>query len=211
MVKSVEQYLLDGCMRCDLGATPKCKVNTWRVELETLRQVVLETELKEEVKWGVPCYTYEGKNIAMVSAFKEHACLSFFKGALLKDSKKVLKKPGESSQSSRVMTFTKSDQIIAQAKTIKAYLAEAIILEKEGKKVEFKKDLEPIPDELIQLFAKDAAFKKAFYALTPGRQRGYIIYFSQPKQAQTRISRIEKCKQMILEGIGLNDKYKPTK
>ncbi len=208
MNPKVDKYLLDGCMRCKFGGTPSCKVNNWREELETLRQIVLECGLTEEVKWGFPCYTYDNKNIVMVSAFKEYTCISFFKGSLLKDKEKILQKHGESSQSVRIIKYTNTEQIIKQVDIIKTYIKEAVELEISGQKVEFRKNPEPIPVELIETFSNDPEFKKAFYALTPGRQRGYIIYFSQPKNTQTRITRIEKSRQNILSGIGLNDKYK---
>lgn len=207
MNPKVDQYLIDGCMRCKLGATPECKVNFWRAELEALRQIVLECGLTEEVKWGVPCYTSEDKNILMVSAFKDYACLSFFKGVLLKDEANILLKPGESSQSARTLKYTTLEQVLGQAPIIKAYIAEAVALEKSGQKVEFKKNLEPIPEELTEVFTYDPDLEKAFFALTPGRQRGYIIYFSQPKQTQSRLNRIDKCRPKILNGEGLNDKY----
>lgn len=203
----VDKYLIDGCMRCEFGATPKCKVNNWRVELETLRQIVLQCELTEELKWGVPCYTFNNKNIIMIAAFKAYASLSFFKGALLTDNENILLKPGENSQAARIIKYTNPEQIIAQTEIIKSYINQAIALEKLEQKVEFKKNFEPIPLELTDIFNKDSELKNAFYALTQGRQRGYIIYFSQPKQSQTRVSRIEKCRDKILNGEGLNDKY----
>ena len=207
MNHKVDKYLIDGCMRCKFGGTPDCKVNNWREELETLRQIVLESGLTEEIKWGVPCYTSDDKNIVIVSAFKEYACLSFFKGVLLEDKQKILLKQGENSQSARIIKYTNPKEIIKQATIIKSYIKEAVDLEKAGQKVELKKNPEPIPDELTDEFRNDLEFKKAFYALTLGRQRGYIIYFSQPKNSQTKIKRIKQCKQNILNGIGLNDKY----
>lgn len=207
MNSKVDKYLNDGCMRCKFGATPECKVNSWRVELETLRQIVLDCGLTEEIKWGVPCYTFDNRNIVMVSAFKDYACLSFFKGALLNDKEKILDKPGEHSQSSRILKYTSSVQITEKAEIIKSYILEAVALEKSGQKVEFRKNPEPTPDELKEVFTIDPALEKAFYALTPGRQRGYIIYFSQPKQSQSKLNRIEKCRQKILNGEGINDKY----
>ena len=139
MNPKVDQYLIDGCMRCKFGGTPDCKVNNWREELETLRQIVLESGLTEEIKWGVPCYTSADKNIVIVSAFKEYACLSFFKGALLKDKDKILLKQGENSQAARIIKFTNSKQIIKQKNIIKSYILEAIDLEKSGQKLEIKK------------------------------------------------------------------------
>lgn len=208
MNKQVDNYLIDGCMRCKYGGTLKCKVNNWKEELVMLRHIVLECGLNEEVKWGVPCYIINSKNVLTVSAFKEYAALSFFKGVLLKDKQQLFSKHGESSQSARFIKFTNPQQIIQQKELLKAYILEAIEVEKSGAKVTFKKNLEPVPEELLNKFEKMPEFKKAFYRLTPGRQRGYIIHFSQPKKSETRISRIEKCEQMIFEGVGLNDHYK---
>jgi uncharacterized protein YdeI (YjbR/CyaY-like superfamily) len=201
----VDKYLIDGCMRCKYGGTPQCKVNRWRRELEILRQIALESGLREEIKWGVPCYTLEGKNIAVVSAFKEYASLSFFKGVLLTDPHAILDQHGESSQSARLIKFTNPEEIIKQREWLKNYMQEAIEIEKSGKKVVFKKKPEPEPEELLQVFKDSPQLKTAFYKLTPGRQRGYIIYFSQPKQPQTRFSRIEKSRQKIMDGKGLYD------
>lgn len=201
----VDQYLIDGCMRCKYGGTPQCKVHNWVEELKILRQIVLETGLAEEIKWGVPVYTHKGKNIVTVNALKESANIGFFKGVLLADKQKILQQQGNL-QSDRIIKFTNKDDIEKMEDVLKSYILEAIAIEESGKKVEFKKNPEPIPTELLQAFEQNPAFKKAFYSLTPGRQRGYIIYFSQAKQSQTRISRIEKYKEYILNGIGLNDK-----
>lgn len=201
----VDKYLIDGCMRCKFGGTPQCKVNNWREELEFLRQIVLETGLIEEIKWGVPVYTYNGKNVVTVNALKESANIGFFKGVLLTDKHKILQQQGNL-QSDRLVKFRNVTDIEKLKDVLKEYIIEAIEIEESGKKVDFKKNPEPIPDELVQIFESDSGFKKAFYALTPGRQRGYIIHFSQPKQSQTRVGRIEKCKQKIFNGVGLNDK-----
>ncbi|MEB2780898.1 DUF1801 domain-containing protein [Algoriphagus sp. C2-6-M1] len=202
----VDKYLVDGCMRCKYGGTPLCKVNNWREELELLRQLVLETGLIEELKWGAPVYTHKGKNIVSVGALKDSATLGFFKGVLLTDKHNILQQQ-ESLQSDRIVRFTHIDEIKKTGDVLKSYVLEAIAIEESGKKVEFKKNPEPIPEELLQVFEDDPAFKQAFYALTPGRQRGYIIIFSQPKQAQTRIGRIEKYKEQIFNGVGIHDKY----
>jgi uncharacterized protein YdeI (YjbR/CyaY-like superfamily) len=207
MNPQVDKYLVDGCMRCKFGGTPNCKVNNWAKELEELRKIVIKSALVEELKWGMPCYTVNNKNILMISAFKEYACISFFKGVLLKDKEKMLAAHGESSQSARMIKYTNSIQIKQQSSIIRAYIEEAIEIENSGKKVEFKKNPEPIPEELMVEFNKDLKFKKAFHELTPGRQRGYIIYFSQPKSTQSKLNRIEKCRENILNGIGLNDRY----
>ena len=201
----VDKYLTDGCMRCKYGATAKCKVNKWREELETIRQIVLESGLKEEIKWGVPVYTYEGKNVVAVAALKDSATIGFFKGVLLKDASNILMQQGNM-QSDRIIKFTHTNEILAKQSILKEYIHEAIEIEMEGRKVEFKKIPEELPEELINIFHHDATFKNAFYALTPGRQRGYIIYFKQAKHSETRLKRIEKYKQQIFKGVGLNDR-----
>lgn len=202
----VDKYLIDGCMRCKYGGTPLCKVNNWKEELEVIRQIVLDTGLQEEIKWGAPVYTHQGKNIVSVAALKESANIGFFKGALLSDNHKILIQQGNL-QSDRIIKFTGTEEIKKLENILKSYISEAIAIEESGQKVIFQKNPEPVPEELLQVFEQDPMFKKAFYALTPGRQRGYIIYFSQPKIAQTRIGRIEKYRQQILNGIGINDKY----
>ncbi|HJV20550.1 MAG TPA: DUF1801 domain-containing protein [Sediminibacterium sp.] len=200
----VDKYLVEGCMRCKYGATPKCKVHPWREALELLRQIVMETGLKEEIKWSVPVYTHEGKNIVSVSALKDSANISFFKGVLLNDPQKVLQQQGNL-QSCRIIRFTNTVDIKKLKPVLKAYIKEAVAVEESGQKVVYKKNPEPVPEELILAFKADPVFKQAFHTLTPGRQRGYIILFSQPKQVQTRIARIEKYKQQILQGKGIND------
>ena len=185
-----------------------CKVNKWMTELSLLRQILLETELIEEIKWGVACYTLNDKNVIIISAFKDYACISFFKGTLLEDKKKILDQHGERSQTLRIIKFTDHKEIIKQTKTIKSYVSEAIKNEQLGKKVTIKKENEPFPEELTQFLEKDKALKKSFLSLTPGRIRGYVIYFSSAKQSQTRLSRIENCRDKIMLGQGLNDDYK---
>lgn len=207
MQETVDKYLIDGCMRCKYGATPQCKVNRWKEELVILREIVREVaDLKEEIKWGVPVYTHHGKNICTINALKASANIGFFKGVLLTDKHKILQQQGNL-QSDRIIKFTNTEDILHLQEILKAYIQEAIAVETKGEKVEFNKKPEPMPEELQQAFIVDEVFRKAFYALTPGRQRGYIIHFSQPKQSATRLARIEKCKTQILSGIGLNDKY----
>lgn len=203
----IDKYLIDGCMRCSYGATPRCKVNRWRNELELLRQIALESGLQEELKWSVPVYTHQNKNIVSVHALKDSANLSFFKGALLQDSNQILEQQGNI-QSGRIIRFTTTARIEQLQPILKAYIQEAITVEESGKKVVFDKNLVCLPKELESAFEEDPYFKKAFYALTPGRQRGYIIYFSEPKQTSTRISRIERYQGQILLGKGLHDDYK---
>ncbi|KAA3635757.1 MAG: hypothetical protein DWQ02_09380 [Bacteroidetes bacterium] len=211
MNPKVDKYLIDGCMRCPLGGTPECKVHTWPEELDLLRRIVLECGLTEELKWGAPCYTFQDKNVLMVSALRDYCCISFFKGSLLKDSKGLMVKPGPNSQAARLFKFKSVEEIQQIEEDIKNYIFEAIEVEKAGLKVKFKKNPESIPEELEQKFEEDPFFKAAFESLTPGRQRGYILFFSQPKKSETRTSRIEKCVPKILNGEGLNDKYKSRK
>lgn len=208
MNQTVESYLLEGCGRCPLGGTPNCKVHKWVFALKTLRAIVLDFGLVEETKWGVPCYTFRAENILIISAFRDYCAISFFKGALLNDIKKILEKPGPHSQAVRLIKFTDTTKIEAIETDIRAYIYEAIEVEKLGLKIHFKKYPDAIPEELEVKFEEDSIFRTAFEALTPGRQRGYVIYFSAPKQSKTRQSRIEKSIEKILNGKGLNDKYK---
>ena len=181
------------------------KAKQWREELERLRAIILRCPLTEELKWGKPCYTFQNSNIVILQGFKEFCALLFAKGALLKDPKRILEKPGESTQAARRIPFTNVREIVKMEPVLKAYLNEAIAAEKAGLEVTFKKNPEPIPEELKRKFADSPALKTAFNALTPGRQRGYILYFSAAKQSKTRESRIEKWKRQILNGKGLND------
>jgi uncharacterized protein YdeI (YjbR/CyaY-like superfamily) len=204
----VDQYIADGCGRCNYYATAKCKVRNWQVELETLRQIVLESGLNEDLKWAVPCYTFNNANVLVVSAFKDYCSISFFKGALIKDTFGFLDKTSESMQSARFVKFNNTKQIVEKEAAIKGYIFEAIEIEKAGFKVEFAKNLEPIPEELLAKFEEYPELESAFNALTAGRQRGYILHFSQPKQSATRLARIENCMEKILKSEGLNDGYK---
>ncbi|HMP91391.1 MAG TPA: YdeI/OmpD-associated family protein [Phnomibacter sp.] len=211
MTTSFSQYLLNGCMRCPLGGTLECKVHTWIQHIEALRQIMLGCGLTEEMKWGVPCYTLQGKNVGMVSAFKNFACLSFFKGALLQDDYQLLEKPGPNSQAARLIKFTDVEQITRQQTALEYYIKQAIEVEKAGLKVAFKKELEPMPPELEQALEDDPVLSDAFNALTPGKQRSYILYISQPKGQPARTSRLHQCIPKILNGEGLHDKYKGRK
>lgn len=206
----IDQYLKEGCMRCALGGTDRCKVIPWREELQTLRQIALESGLQEERKWGVPVYTWNDKNVISVNALKESANLSFFKGALLRDESGLLQQQG-SIQSGRIIKFTSVKEIIRLQNVLANYIQEAIQIEQSGAKVVTIKNPEPIPEELLEVFEEDPAYESAFFALTPGRQRAYIISFSQPKQTATRKGRIQKYRDQILAGIGLHDDYKKNK
>lgn len=203
----VDAYFVDGCGRCKLFRTPQCKVNFWREELAMLRQIVLECGLLEELKWSQPVYSFQQKNIGMVTAFNDNCVISFFKGALLKDENKILEKPGENTQGGRVVRFTDLQKIIELKPILKAYIFEAIEIEKSGERVKLKTmDEYEIPEELEAKFAENPEFKKAFQSLTPGRQRGYYLHFSQPKQTKTRVERIEKCLPKIFSGKGFQDR-----
>lgn len=203
----VDTYLVDGCMRCPLGATPDCKVNPWRPHLEKLRAILLTTDLKEEYKWSQPVYTIDGKNVAIITALKKSAVIAFFKGVLLKDPHNVLTARTKNMQSDREIVFTDLERITELEPIIREYIQEAIEIEKSGKKVALKKTTDfDVPEELTQKFIELPAFKDAFDALTPGRQRGYLLHFTQPKQSKTRLSRIEKNMDKIYDGKGLHDR-----
>jgi len=211
MNKSVDNYFISGCGKCALGGTPDCKVHSWTTELALLRYMVLNSELKETCKWGVPCYTFRDKNVLIISAFKEYCAISFFKGVLLKDAKSILVKPGPNSHEVRLIKFTNLESIQSLETNIKEFILQAIEVEKAGLKIPSKQNQEPIPEELEKMFEANLSFKSAFEALTPGRQRGYLFYFSAPKQSKTRKARIEKCIGKILNGEGLHDYYKHKK
>jgi uncharacterized protein YdeI (YjbR/CyaY-like superfamily) len=202
----IDNYLLEGCGRCPKGGTPECKVHTWPEELRLLRSIVLDCGLMEELKWGVPCYTYKKKNVLIVAAFKEYCSISFFKGSLLKDPKKILSRPGDQTQGTRIIKFTSVGQITKLMQTLKSYIHEAMEIEKIGMKVDFKAPSElDIPIEFKNKLKADKEFKRAFEALTPGRQKAYILFFAGAKQSKTREARIEKYVQQILEGRGMFD------
>jgi uncharacterized protein YdeI (YjbR/CyaY-like superfamily) len=182
------------------------KAKAWQKELEQLRMIVLDCGLTEELKWGVPCYTFQGKNIVLIHVFKEYCAVLFFKGALLNDANGILVQQTENVQAARQVRFTNVKEIVKKKAVLKAYIFEAIEVEKAGLKVDLKKTKEyTIPEEFKSKLDKKPALKKAFEALTPGRQRGYLLYFSAPKQSKTREARIEKYLQPILKGQGLND------
>ena len=168
--------------------------------------IVLDCQLTEELKWGDPCYTFQKSNIVIIHGFKEYCALLFFKGALLNDANGILIKPRENTQAARQIRFTNVREIVEMEPILKAYIYEAIEVEKAGLEVNFKKNTELIiPEEFQNKLDEIPALKTAFDALTPGRQRAYILYFSAPKQSKTRESRVEKCMQQILNGKGLND------
>jgi len=182
------------------------KDTKWQKEYEKLRTLILDCGLIEELKWGCPCYTFENTNIVLIHGFKEYCALLFFKGALLNDPNGILIQQTKNVQSARQIRFTNVREIVKMEKILKAYIYEAIEVERAGLKVKLKKTSEyKIPEEFQKKLNKTPALKTAFYALTPGRQRAYIFYFSQPKLSKTRTSRVEKYMKPILNGKGLND------
>src|SRR5881409_4534022 len=182
------------------------RAKKWQKEMEKLRRISLGCELTEELKWGKPCYTFQNSNIVLIHGFKEYCALLFFKGALLKDAKGILVQQTENVQAARQIRFTNVREIGKMEPILKAYIKEAIEVEKAGLDVDYKKTSEfVIPEEFQNRLDESPALKTAFAALTPGRQRGYILYFSAAKQSKTRESRVEKCMQQLLNGKGLND------
>jgi uncharacterized protein YdeI (YjbR/CyaY-like superfamily) len=182
------------------------KATKWQEEFEQLRTIVLDCHLKEELKWGCPCYVFEKSNIVLIHGFKDYCALLFFKGALLNDPNGILIQQTENVQSARQIRFTSVKEIVKMAPTLKAYIYEAVEVEEAGLKVNLKKTADfEIPEEFQHKLDKSPALKTAFFALTPGRQRAYIFYFSQAKQSKTREARVEKYVQQILDGKGLDD------
>jgi uncharacterized protein YdeI (YjbR/CyaY-like superfamily) len=182
------------------------KAEKWQEEFKKLRMIILDCQLTEELKWGVPCYTFQNKNIVLIHGFKEDCAILFVKGALLKDAKGILIQQTENMQAARQIRFTNVREIVKLETILKAYIKDAIEVEKAGLKVNFKKTSDfKIPKEFQNKLDENPALREAFYALTPGRQRAYIFYFSQTKLSRTREARVEKCIDLILNGVGLND------
>jgi uncharacterized protein YdeI (YjbR/CyaY-like superfamily) len=182
------------------------KATKWQQEMKKLRTIILSCQLTEELKWAKPVYTFQKKNVVIIIALKDHCALAFCKGALLKDAHGLLTKIGENTQASLWIKFDSVRAIAAMEPILKAYIHEAIEAEKAGLEVTYKKTADfPVPEELKNKLAESPALKTAFNALTPGRQRGYLLYFSAAKQSKTRTSRVEKCMPQILKGKGLSD------
>lgn len=182
------------------------KETKWQKEYAQLRMIILDCGLDEEIKWGCPCYTFQNRNIILIHGFKEYCAVLFFKGALLNDANNILIQQTENVQAPRQVRFTNVKEITNLEKILKAYIYEAVEVERAGLQMKLKKTADfKIPEEFQKKLHENKALKKAFEALTPGRQRGYIFYFSQPKQSKTREARVEKYIPHILEGRGLND------
>ena len=183
------------------------KAKKWQEEFKKLRRIILGCQLTEELRWGKPCYTFQKANIVLIHGFKDYCALLFFKGALLKDAKGILIQQTENVQAARQIRVTNVREIVAMEPILRAYIHGAIEVEKAGLKVNYKKTSEfVLPEEFQNKLDEKTALKTAFDALTPGRQRGYILYFSAPKQSKTRVARVEKCMKQILNGKGLDDR-----
>ncbi|MBC2155834.1 YdeI/OmpD-associated family protein [Listeria innocua] len=182
------------------------KPSTWQAEFKALREIAITFELEEEFKWGKPCYAINGSNVFLIHGFKNYCALLFMKGALLRDPDNILVQQTENVQAARQIRFTNLQEILDQKEILKKYIHNAIEVEKAGLEVALKPRAEtPIPEELLVKFEELPALKTAFEALTPGRQKAYLLYFAAPKQSKTRVSRIEKYEATILDGLGLND------
>lgn len=182
------------------------RATTWQGEIRMLRSILLDCGLDEALKWGKPCFQFEGGNVAIIQPFKEHCSLMFFKGALIRDTHGLLRSQGENTQAAMRLEFTSKDQI--RKAVVRTYVKQAIAVEKAGLMVDFKakRELE-IPEELAEILNKDSELAQAFHALTPGRQRGYVLHFTGAKQSRTRTARIERCIPRILAGKGMNDRW----
>ncbi len=200
---SVEEYLEYGCGRCDLGGTPNCKVESWQDVLRDVRAILAATELQEQIKWGCPCYTIENAIVLMLSAYKESVVVSFFRGNELRDPNGLLEIPGKHSQYARYLRFVSAEAVEQHESTILDFIHQAIALERSGTKQpqQHAPTLE-YPSELTTVFAEDVEYHQAFEALTPGRKRGYLIYFTDAKKSATRTNRINKLRTKVLDGKG---------
>lgn len=206
-IETLSEFYNFGCGRCERGGTPQCKVNTWTEELQALRKIALSCGLEETLKWSFPCFTSEGKNIVLLGAFNEYCSLTFFSGSLLKDPQRLLVLPGENSRVGRLAKFTSLKEIKAHKSTLVTYIEEAKEIARQNLKRDVSGDDElTLPRELKEVLNAEPRLREAFFQLTPGRQRGYVIHFSQAKQSATRRARIEKYKSKILSGLGFHDR-----
>ena len=202
----IEAYFTDGCGRCEHFQTAQCKVVVWADTLAALREVLRASPLTEDIKWGSPCYTFDGGKVLMLTALRDRCALGFFKGTLLHDEHDVLQAPGPNSQAVRQLVFTSAEQVRERRDQIDHFLSQAIDLQRAGAKVVFDPAPEPMPDELQAVLDADPAVATAFDALTPGRRRSYVLHVSRAKQAKTRTSRATRCIPKILQGKGFHDR-----
>ena len=202
MITDIEEYFLKGCGRCERFATSDCSTQHWNDGLIELRRICLESQLVEEVKWGHPCYTHDGRNIAIIGALRGDFRLSFFNAALLQDPNSVLEKPGPNTRHPSLIRFTEMGQVVAMEPIIKAYISEAMGYAEAGIKPPKEQTNLELPDELIEAMDADPELAEAFHQLTPGRQKSYVINLNSAKKVETRISRIAKFRGKILAGKG---------
>ena len=205
MIKDPNDYFIDGCGRCSLHGTDQCKVRKWADPLVLLREIMLQSGLEEEAKWGQPTYTLKGKNVAMIFSLKDSCGINFFKGVLLKDDAKILVPAGANSNVARMLKISTAAEVSQLEPHIHAYVAEAIELEKSGAKVPKPTEREPMPETLANWLENDPQLQTAWDLLTPGRQRSYILHVGSAKQEQTQLNRIEKCIPKIYAGKGFNE------
>ncbi len=201
---SVESYLAEGCGRCEHYQTPQCKVHLWTEELLALREILRSSGLEETMKWGSPCYTFDGKNVAMMGSFRDYCSISFFKGVLLEDPEGVLEAPGPNSRHARLLKFRSMDDVERLASQALNFLNQALEIQKKGLKVDAA-EAEPLPDELEARLLSEDGLWEAYEALTPGRQRSFILHVSGAKNPETRVRRAEKCVPKIWAGKGFNE------
>lgn len=204
--ESVDSYLRDGCGRCDKYRTPACKVHLWTPALRALRAMLLEAGLTEEMKWGSPCYTFEGANVVMIASLRDRCALSFFQGAALADVDGLLVSPGPNSRFARYLPFRSLSDVTAHRDAIAGFLAEAMERARTGQKVDAPPAAEPMPEELASALAAAPKLARAYEALTPGRRRSHVLHVSGAKQSATRAKRAEACAAKILEGKGWNER-----
>lgn len=201
---SVESYLAEGCGRCEHYQTPQCKVHLWTEELLALREILRSSGLEETMKWGSPCYTHDGKNVAMMGSFRDYCSISFFKGVLLEDPEGVLEAPGPNSRHARLLKFRSLEDVERLASQALNFLNQAVEIQKKGLKVDAA-EAEPLPDELEARLLSEDGLWEAYEALTPGRQRSFILHVSGAKNPETRVRRAEKCVPKIWAGKGFNE------
>lgn len=206
MITEIETYFVDGCGRCKRFATPECSARLWHDGLGQLREICLSEGLDETVKWGQPCYTREGRNIVLFGAFRDDFRLTFFNGSLLKDPERILQKRGPNTQQADIIRFTSAEQVRALAPTLRAYIREAVGYAKAGITPTKTTTEVILPDELIDALDADPDFSDAFHALTPGRQRSYVIALNSAKKPETRRARIAKFRDKVIAGKGATER-----
>ena len=204
--ESVDAFLADGCGRCAHYKSPQCKVRQWPDVLQAVREILIASGLREEMKWGAPCYTLNGKNVAMMVALRKNCAVSFFRGAHLEDPQGLLEAPGPNSRLGRYLKFETLEEVLLKRLYCQDLLAEAIALEQSGVKAKREAPQELLPEELLQRLLAEPTLQSAFAALTPGRQRSHILHIGGAKQVETRLRRVDRCVEAILQGKGFNER-----